>query len=107
MQIRNYFLCCIIAFTLFGCSPVINNDADEIKLHSWKSDSAELSFDGDSAVMSLSFDNRNTIIDGLCVFDDEKFIIFDDSDKYFFYYELSGKTLSISYNGDTLDFVEN
>ena len=90
--------------TLCGCGQrVMRCTADEVKNASWEcrnenSSFALLVFDGDYAVMTLESGDEKTVIEGLCVADDNTLIILDDINKYSFEYVVAGKTLTLKTN---------
>ena len=100
----------LFLFLLEGCGkPVINNEADEIKLYSWEYTGKQginstLKFSGDEAILTIVNDNEKCRIQGLCVFGDTGFVIIDPKlqNEYGFKYKLSGRELSVSYNGSTI-----
>lgn len=100
----------VLLFILQGCGkPIINSEADEIKLNSWvysgeQGINSTLEFSGDEALLTIMNDNEKCRIKGLCVFGDTEFVIIDPKlqNKYGFEFELSGRELSITYNGNTI-----
>lgn len=102
----------LISALLCGCGrTVINTEADEIKLYSWEYTgkqtlAAELSFENDSAALTIENNGEHCVIEGLCVFGDQTFIIVDNTlkNKFVFGYTLSGKTLVLDYDGSTVSF---
>ncbi len=91
---------------LCGCGrKVTNGCADELKGSSWATDGigahARLTFDGDCAALTIESAGETSEISGLCVVDDGRIVILDDSDKYIFGYSLAGKTLTLTYGKDS------
>ncbi len=95
---------------LCGCgAAVINCNADEIKASSWDYTAengmyAQLDFDEDRAIFTINNEDQSAIIDGLCVIDEKTLIILGTDDKYCFDYKLSGSTMTLSYEGKSVEF---
>lgn len=107
--------CLLIPLTLGGCGKaVINSEADEIKLYSWEYSGEQglfssLCFDEDNAILTIKNGSEHCEINGLCVFEENNFVIIDNNLKkeFLFNYTLSGKELTLEYNGDVISFLKN
>ena len=104
----------VAAFVLLlsGCGKnVVNDQSDEIRLSSWEAQSGKLtaclSFDGDRAELNIVSPDDSTQITGLCLFDDSRLLIIDETKTYSFGYTLSGKTLTLRNDYGNVNFVKS
>ena len=106
------FLVCTV---LCGCERVVRGPRDEITMFSWRGELdngniVSLVFSGDSAVLRAVNGDYTLDVSGICLVDDEGFVICDEQTEmnYVFRYILHGDCVELSY-GDgtiTLDKVE-
>lgn len=100
-------ICAVLFFS--GCgADVVNDQFDEIRLYSWETQNGEiysrLEFDGDNAVLTIVSPDSETEITGICLTDDSRLVIFDDTDEYCFGYTLAGKALTLKSKKGTVTF---
>ena len=100
---------CVLAVLFSGCTDVIASDADEIKSRRWEysdgvSISSTLTFKGDEAFLTVRSGGEEVTISGLCVFGDEDLVILDALDEFVFGYRLDGKTLTLTYEGRSIEY---
>lgn len=117
---KNIFLKNILLFIIVTtlctvmCScgqPIINTPQDEVKLYSWLYEgeygiTSTITFENDSAALKINRDDESCIISGLCIFNDNNFIIIDESLKktFAFEYTLYGDKITVKYGESSVDF---
>ena len=106
---RKFFvlICILIVLVFNSCTPVPESEADEIRFNRWSKkfkngSRATLSFEGDRAGFKVDSADKDACLSlsGLCVFDSEKFALYDESDggEYVFRYKLCENKLTLYYD---------
>lgn len=102
--------------TLCSCSETVKNEADEIRLNSWRASlagnrSVSLSFEGDTGCFQISSKEKSdsVTLKGLTLFDKNSFALFDREDKmtYRFNYSLKENKLRLSCDYGALTLKRN
>ncbi|MGN1138105.1 MAG: hypothetical protein ACI4RM_01565 [Ruminococcus sp.] len=107
----------LLILALTSCSQIVSNTADQIRLNNWrtvlKNESiVTLNFNEDIAKFTVEKNEKTYLkLKGVCIFDKESFVIFDESTsyKYSFDYSVTGNKLKLTYgdNSITLKKLKN
>ena len=99
----------IICIVFCSCTQDTSGYSYELTSSSWKSTQkggaeVSLTFDDDTANLSIKNADKSTQIKGKFIADEETFVIFvpEICQNYGFAYVSKGNTLDISYNGNTI-----
>jgi len=102
----------VIIMTIFtSCTQVVLSAADEVRLNTWTTEldngySVKLSFDEDTAIFKMKNTEADeaTVIKGLCVFDEMRFLIYNqnENEPYVFDYKIKNNTLILKYEENSL-----
>lgn len=111
-KIKLIALTIIILFTFTSCGEkIVRNESDEVQHYTWKYACSEsinsyLTFDNNTASLTIESFGEECIIKGMCAFSDNRFIIVDEATKkpYFFSFRLTGDKLILAYDGDEIEF---
>ena len=104
-----FFAVLLCLLLLSGCSKTIDSPADELRAFSWQGDyengnTVTLSFDDSNASLSVSNNDFELELEGLCVFSDDSFTICDNGSdiNYTFGYALYGDRVEMSFIDGTI-----
>ncbi len=111
---KSIAVCGAMCLILSGCGQrVENSQSDELRAYTWSCEgeygtSGTLSFEDEYCTLSIASSGGEYNIHGLAVCDDSRLVIADNSLKIelVFEYKLYGDRVSLTYEGESIDFVK-
>ena len=95
----------MILFLLSGCTQVVDNNSDELRLYSWEGETESgnivtLRFDGSDAALEIGYPDTEMIISGFCAVSDDSLMICDEETgfDYTFGYKLYGDRVELTFD---------